>query len=57
MRRSSVGVIMQSEDMASLRGTQAKGYIFMSAGEENKQIALSIFEALNTRDLRCDPGI
>ena len=29
----------------------------MSAEEENKQIALSIFEALNTRDLSVWSGI
>jgi steroid delta-isomerase-like uncharacterized protein len=52
MRWFSVGVIMWGGGMG-LAGQERgrREALLMSSGEENKRIALSIIEALNTRDL------
>src|ERR671918_187618 len=51
MRRFSVGVIMWGGTWLASQERGRREALLMSAEEENKQIALSIVEALNTRDL------
>src|SRR5829696_3657802 len=51
MRLFSVGVIMWGWAWQACQERERREALLMSSEEENKQIALSIFEALNTRDL------
>src|SRR5215210_6404048 len=51
MRWFSVGVIMWGGAWLACQQRGRRETLLMSSVDENKQIALSIFEALNTRDL------
>jgi hypothetical protein len=51
MRWFSVGVIMWGGAWLACQERGRREALLMSSEEENKQIALSIIEALNTHDL------